>query len=241
MSSPCVEKIFRPHRGLIACLALAGLALSGCASRGGSVPYNPANFGPPDVEVQNLPLSQQRLAPADKLSVTVFQVEDLSGEFIVDPQGNVELPLIGRIAAQGKTAQELDQEITERLAGRYLRNPDVQVAVLERAEQTITVEGSVEEPGVLPIRGSTTLLRAVALAKGTSDDANPARVIVFRTIDGEQMHAAFDLRAIRRAEAEDPAIYGNDIIVVDGSRSRSLFRDIVSALPVLGIFVPFTR
>jgi polysaccharide biosynthesis/export protein len=83
------------------------------------------------------------------------------------------------------------------------------------------------------------LMRAVALAQGTSEDANPSRVYVFRTISGQRMAAAFDLRAIRRAEAEDPPIYGNDIVVVDGNRARSLFRDVIQTLPVLSLFRPF--
>jgi polysaccharide export outer membrane protein len=81
-------------------------------------------------------------------------------------------------------------------------------------------------------------MRAVALARGTSEDANPGRVVVFRTINGQRMAAAFDLRAIRRAEAEDPAIYGNDIVVVDGSRARSIWRDVLGAIPILGVFAP---
>ncbi len=53
------------------------------------------------------------------------------------------------------------------------------------------------------------------------------------------MAAAFDLQAIRRAEAEDPPIYGNDIIIVDGSQARQMFRDLLSAIPLIGIFRPF--
>jgi polysaccharide biosynthesis/export protein len=223
--------------GFGACL----LVLAGCGAggRGGSVPYEPANFGAPDVEAIAVPPSQQRLSPLDKIRVTVFQVADLSGEFQVDAAGNIQFPLIGTVSAQGKTPIELQAEITRQLSARYLNQPDVQVAVIEQSEQTITVDGAVREPGVRPIRGATTLMRAVALAKGTTEDANPARVLVFRTINGERMAAAFDLQSIRRAESEDPPIYGNDIVIVDGSNSRRLWRDIMQSLPVLGMFRPF--
>ena len=217
------------------------LALGGCGAggRGGSVPYEPANFGAPDVEAVAVPPSQQRLAPLDKIRVTVFQVADLSGEFQVDAAGNIQFPLIGTVPAQGKTPIELKNEITRLLSARYLNQPDVQVAVTEQSEQTITVDGAVRQPGVVPIRGATTLMRAVALARGTTEDANPSRVLVFRTINGERMAAAYDLQSIRRAESEDPPIYGNDIVVVDGSNTRRLWRDIISSLPVLGMFRPF--
>jgi polysaccharide export outer membrane protein len=82
-------------------------------------------------------------------------------------------------------------------------------------------------------------MRAVALARGASEDANTNRVVVFRTIKGQRMAAAFDLAAIRRASAEDPVIYGNDIVVVDGSRARSIFGYVMASLPILSIFRPF--
>lgn len=231
----------RNVRGLVAAgLAAALMFAAGCASgRGGTVAYEPEGFGAPDVESVAVPASLQRISPLDKVRVNVFQVADLSGEFQVDAAGNIQFPLIGTVVAQGRTPAELSQEITRLLSARYLNNPDVQVAVTEQSEQTITVDGAVRQPGVLPIRGATTLMRAVALARGTTEDANPSRVLVFRTINGERMAAAFDLQSIRRAQSEDPPIYGNDIVVVDGSNSRRLWRDILSSLPVLGMFRPF--
>jgi polysaccharide export outer membrane protein len=85
----------------------------------------------------------------DKLRVTVFQVADLSGEFQVDAAGNIQFPLIGTVPAQGKTPIELKNDITRLLSARYLNQPDVQIAVLEQSEQTITVDGSVRQPGVV--------------------------------------------------------------------------------------------
>jgi polysaccharide export outer membrane protein len=77
------------------------------------------------------------------------------------------------------------------------------------------------------------------MAKGTTEDANPSRVVVFRTIRGEKMAGAFDLQDIRRAKAEDPVIYGNDIVIVDGSRARQVYRELMGSLPLLSIIRPF--
>ena len=219
-------------------LLAASLALAACASGSSNVAYNPEGFVAPDVETVASTPAQQRIGPLDKLRITVFQVEEISGEYTIDGSGNVEFPLIGTVAAQGLLPAELGQRIAQRLGERHLRSPSVNVVMLEQAQQSITVDGSVRQPGVVPIRGSTTLMRAIALARGTSEDANPGRVVVFRTINGQRMAAAFDLRKIRRAEAEDPAIYGNDIVVVDGSRSRSIWRDVLGAIPILGVFAP---
>lgn len=219
-------------------VGLVAVAMSGCAGRGGSVPYNVPNFGAPDTDQFTVPASQQRIAPLDQLNVSVFQVAELTGQFQVDAEGKLQFPLIGAVQAQGLLPDELARQLAQQLGQRYLRNPDVRVSYAQRSEQTVTVEGAVREPGVLPMRGATTLLRAIALAHGTTEDANPGRVIVFRTIEGQRMAAAFDLRAIRRGEAEDPAIYGNDIVVVDGSSVRRLFRDIATSIPILGVFSP---
>jgi polysaccharide export outer membrane protein len=220
-------------------LLVASAALTGCAGRGGSVPYSPANFERPDTERVSVSAEEQRIAPLDKLGINVFQVDSLSGEFQVDAAGTITFPLIGSLEAQGKTAPEFGAMIAKRLGQRYLQSPNVQVSIKERADTTITVDGSVRQPGVYPLKGSMTLLRAIALARGTAEDANPSRVVVMRTVKGQRMAAAFDLKAIRRAEAEDPTIYGNDIVIVDGSRARSIFRDVLTSLPLLSIFRPF--
>jgi polysaccharide export outer membrane protein len=203
------------------------------------VAYQPKNFGAPDIETIAVSPVDARVAPLDKLQVNVFQVADLSGEYQVDSAGQISFPLIGSVTAAGRTTADLSQVLAARLGAKYLQSPKVQVSIKESADQTVTVDGSVRQPGVFPIKGATTLMKAVALARGASEDANPKNVIVFRTIKGERMAGAFDLAAIRKAEAQDPIIYGNDIIIVDGSRARSLFRDVMSSIPLLGILRPF--
>lgn len=230
----------RPKAAL-ASVAAGTMLLSACmgGGRGGPIPYEVKEFTAPDIETVAPPASQQRIGPLDKIRVTVFQVADLSGEFTVDASGNIDYPLIGTVAAQGLTPPELSERIAQQLGRRYLRNPNVQTAFLEQRQQTITIDGSVRQPGIVPIQGQTTLLRAVAMGRGTSEDANPNRVVVFRTIQGKRMAAAFDLTSIRRGEAEDPVIYGNDVVIVDGSKARQTFRDVLSAIPILGVFTLF--
>lgn len=214
----------------------AAVIVSGCASKPLNVAYNPAGFGPPDpVQIAKVP---DVISPGDKLRVTVFQVDSLSGEFRVEENGQVDYPLIGIVQAQGHTPSEFAKILADRLGERNLRNPNVQVAVTERALQTITVEGAVSKPAVVPIPGQATLLQAIALAGGTTEDANPSQVVVFRTISGERMAAAFDLRAIRRAEAPDPVIYANDVVVVAGSQNSKFLDSILRAIPIIGLFQP---
>lgn len=181
-----------------------------------------------------------RIGPTDLLTVQVFQVKDLSfDEIRVDAAGNLQMPLIGSVPAAGLTPNELSAEIARRLGERYLRNPQVTVTVKEAASQKVTVDGAVTMPGVYEMRGRTTLLQAVAMARGPVREADIRSVAVFREVNGQRMVAVFDLAAIRVGQMEDPIILGDDVIVVDTSRLGALQQDAIRALPALSVFGVF--
>lgn len=226
--------------GRFVALLVLATAMSACANkRGGSVAYDPVGFGRPDIESIPVVAADQKIGPMDVIDVRVFQVADLSGEHQVDTSGFINMPLIGKIQAQGKSSEELGQHIADQLGRKYLRSPNVNVMVKNAAVRTVTVDGAVGVPGVFPIQGKTTLIKAIALAKGTAESANPRRVIVLRDIDGKRMAAQFDLQQIRRAEASDPEVFGNDIIIVDGNTSRSAYRELMGSLPLIGLLNTF--
>lgn len=186
------------------------------------------------------PQAEYRIGVGDKLDVRVFQVPDLSfDQLVVDTSGNIQIPLIGAVQSAGRTSGELSTDIATRLAAQYLRNPQVTVTVTEAASQKITVDGAVTKPGVYEMRGSTSLLQAVAMAEGPTRVADLTKVAVFRTVSGQRSVALFDLAAIRQGRADDPAVLGDDVIVVDTSRLNSALREIVTAVPALAIFRPF--
>ena len=227
---------------VLAAALLATLLLGACAgSRGGNIPYHPpaATFGAPDSPGLAALEENYKISPLDKLKINVFQVNDLSGEFQVDLTGHIAMPLIGSVRAVDLTTVQLDERITKMLGEKYLQNPDVSVGVTSSSTRTVTVDGSVREPGMFPVNGPLTLIQAIAMAKGTDENANPRRVAVFRQIQGQRMAAAFDLTDIRRGKVEDPRIYSGDIVVVDGSAVKAAQREILQALPIFSIFRPF--
>lgn len=184
--------------------------------------------------------TEYQIGVGDKLSVRVYQVADLSfEELVVDTSGNIQLPLIGAVRATNYTATEVASNIAERLSVQYLRNPQVTVTVKEAASQKITVDGAVTRPGVYEMRGSTSLLQAVAMAEGPTRVADLTKVAVFRGIDGRRSVALFDLSAIRQGRAVDPQVLGDDVIVVDTSRLNSALRELLGVLPAIGAFAYF--
>jgi polysaccharide export outer membrane protein len=224
---------------LVAALALL-VPLAGCAgTRGGPIPYNPTGFVAPDApSVQTLD-EDYKISPLDTLRISVFQVSDLTGDFDVDPTGMIQMPLLGNVRAVGLTTAQLDQKLTQMLGDKYLQHPDVSVGIKSSIVSNITIDGSVKQAGQFPVVGPLTLLQAISLAHGTDDNANPHRVAVFRQIQGQRMAAAFDLTSIRRGESKDPRVYRGDIIVVDGSKIKGAWQNIMQTLPILAIFRPF--
>lgn len=180
---------------------------------------------------------EYRIGAMDKLNVKVFQIPDLTFEEIfVDASGNLQMPMIGTIRAQGLTPEQLSTEMERLLRERFLRNPQVSVTVTEAANQKVTVDGAVTKPGVYRMQGRTTLLQAVAMAEGPTTVADLGSVAVFRTVDDRRMVAVFDLAQIRAGQMADPYILGDDIVVVDTSRLSARMRDILAALPGLAVF-----
>ena len=170
--------------------------------------------------------SNYKIAPMDTVTVKVFKMPDMSGDYEVDLAGHISMPLVGEVEAANLTTAQLDERLTQKLGEKYLEHPDVSVGIKASARRIVTVDGAVKQSGSFPVAGPTTLMQAVALAGGATEDANARRVAVFRTIGGNRQAAAFDLMAVRRGRGEDPQVYPGDIVVVDGSsikacRSRS--------------------
>jgi len=173
------------------------------------------------------------IGPFDKLNIDVFGVEELAREVQIDASGRLSFPLIGVVEAAGLTPGELAVAIETRLAGRFVRQPQVTVNLMETVSQVITVDGEVNEPGLYPVIGNMTLIRAVATAGGTTQLAGLENVVVFRTVGGQRYAGLYNLKAIRMGNYEDPEMYANDVIVVSESTARRLFRDLLTAAPLL--------
>ena len=182
-----------------------------------------------------------RIGALDTLDVSVYQEPDLSAKALqVDASGQIALPLVGTVQATGKTAAELSRELQQILGAKYLRDPQVTVTIAASVSQKVSVQGEVTEPGVYPLSGPTTLLGVISMAKGETEVATLNKVVVFRTQNGQRMGAMFDVSAIRRGQAADPVIQGNDMVVVESSGAKKFWKGVLSAAPLLNVFRPVT-
>ena len=194
---------------------------------------------PPDAMTQaRVGVADYRIGPQDTLDISVDQLAELTKTVQVDTGGHVLLPLIGQVQASGRTTAELSQDIATALKKKYMKDPQVVVSLKEGQGQKITIDGAVVQPGVYPLAGPTTLLQAVSLAKGPDPKlANIKRVAIFRTIGGTRRQAFYDLSQVRSGKAEDPPVYGNDIVVVDTSGAKSFMQNFSGGFGLLGMIL----
>lgn len=123
-----------------------------------------------------------RIGTGDKLSVRVFNEPDLSGEFVVDDQGQVSLPLIGNVEFQGRSVREAEGLIEAKLKDGYLKQPRVSVEVLNY--RPFFILGEVKDPGSYPYVNGMTVLTAVALAGGYTYRAAKNDIAIVRDQSG---------------------------------------------------------
>ncbi len=188
------------------------------------------------------PAAEYKIGPSDLLEIAVFGQPELARTVRVDTRGRISLPLIGGVDAVGRTSQQLERLIADRLGENYLQSPQVSVFIKEFTSLRFTVEGAVNKPGVFPLVGQMTLLRALATAGGQGALSDVSEVMLFRvqpTVGSVTLK--YDVEKIRAGEMPDPMIFNDDLLVVKRSKSRvalkdSLFRDMLDAIPT---FTPF--
>ncbi len=195
----------------------------------------------PQLGAASASTSDYRIMSGDVLQITVFQVQDFNREAQVDAGGNIVLPLIGGVPAAGKTVREVESEIARRLRAKYLQDPQVLVTIKDAVGLRVSVQGAVRNPGVIQIRGDTTLTTVLAQSQGFTDTADQSSVLIIRNTDQGRVAGKVDAGAILKGSAPDPRIYGGDTIVVDDSFVRTAGKDALNVLggaAMLRVFFP---
>lgn len=119
------------------------------------------------------------LGPEDVLKIAVWKDEQLTQETVVRPDGMITFPLIGEVAASGRTAEDVRNEIAKRLT-KYLPNPNVTVTVLKVLSYRIYVLGRVNKPGEFQVGHHTDVLQALSMAGGLTPYAAENDIKVIR-------------------------------------------------------------
>jgi protein involved in polysaccharide export with SLBB domain len=144
-----------------------------------------------------------QVGPGDKIKLTVFGEENLSGEFEVDNTGSLAIPLVGEINVRGLTPREVERKVAHVLENGYLKSPRVNIEVLNF--RPFFILGEVNKPGSYPYANEMTVINAVALGGGYTTRAKTGKIIVRRasTPDKEEWIS------------EDALVYPGDVLRVD--------------------------
>ena len=163
-------------------------------------------------------------------------MQELKRTVRVSSTGHVSLPLIGVVQVAGLGPSDAEALIATQYGSRYLQDPQVSVFIREFTTQRITLDGAVAKPGIYPLTGQITLLRALAMAGGGAPLADLENVMLFRlTPDGKTQQERYNVMKIRAGEQPDPMLQGDDLVVVNRDPRRtalrdSLFRDVIDTL-----------
>jgi polysaccharide biosynthesis/export protein len=171
-----------------------------------------------DVPAVELAPQPYRIRASDRLQVTVYKQETVSGAVVVRTDGKITLPLVGDIDVLNKTAPEAADVVARALATTgYIDKPSVSVALLQTREPTFSVVGEVRQAGSFALPPSTTLLDAVALAGGLTEFAQKDRVFVVRKRGGENARIRFDYEKLTRLDgkAMQYVLDDGDVVVVE--------------------------
>jgi len=181
-------------------VVLGLLLLSGCAHRTAKVDNTDQPY---------------RIGREDVLDVAVWRDADLSRTLPVRPDGFISLPMVGEVRAEGRTPNELADELREALKA-YVQEPRVTVIVREVNSSRVFITGEVANPGAYPLRGRVSIIQAIALAGGFTDFADRDGIVVLRrsSQDGKYIPVSYsDL--VEEPEKFEPLILrpGDTIIV----------------------------
>ena len=154
-----------------------------------------------------------KMVVGDKLRVEVYKDPQMSQSLQIRPDGKITLPLVGDVAAAGKTPAALRDTLTTSLKD-FITNPVVTVIVIEAQPQTVSVIGEVNAPGTHPVKAHTTVIEALAMAGGFKDFANTKNITIQRSTPTGTTRIKFNYKDAIKSETKQMCVQPGDVIIV---------------------------
>lgn len=177
------------------------------------------------------------IAINDTIEVFVWQNPDLTRDVIVDPDGYISPPLVGRVRAVGLTLVQLEKELTDAFA-QYIKHPKVSLMIKKFSGHKLIVLGEVNYPGIYVYNGAMDIVTAVALAGDFTEKAHKDSVIVVRRTDDQKPQAIKInvTRVITKGSfGKEFLLKPNDIVFVPKTFIANLNKFIADIGPAIGI------
>ncbi len=159
--------------------------------------------------------NEYRIGPEDVLDISVWKEEDLQKQVLVRPDGGISFPLAGELKAGGKTARELQAEITKKIQ-KYIPDAVVTVSVVKIAGLQIYVLGKVKKPGQYTVGRYVDVMQALTLAGGVTPYANDDEIKIVRREGGKEKTFLFDYSDVKNGRhlEQNILLKSGDVVVV---------------------------
>ena len=204
---------------------LAGLAAASPYAEGQAT----GGATPPAASIDTMARPTGTLRSGDLLKIRVYRDSELSGQYLIDAQGNVQIPGVGVIRAAGLDPTQITDRLVEALQTRGFRAPEIAVQPLIR----VSVLGDVRTPGLYPVDPGVSLIQLLTIAGGPTERANLARTQVIR----DDRAFTVDLQsALAGSAAGQVALYSNDVVYVP-PRHSTFSRDNIALAATLAALV----
>lgn len=159
-----------------------------------------------------------RLGAGDEVRVMVFGVDELSGEYRIDANGRISLPLVGQLDISGYTLGEAEDVLERQYGERYLRDPQITVSVTEFRSQQFTAVGAVGQPRVYNVDRKVTLIEALAMAGGLGQNAGGYVYLTDKIRDAESgelgmRSVALAVEDLTSGRADVNLVLGEDALI----------------------------
>jgi polysaccharide export outer membrane protein len=154
-----------------------------------------------------------QMFPGDKLRIEVYKDQQLSQSLQVRPDGKITLPFLGDVKAAGLTPIQLRDGLTAALK-EYVTNPVVTVIVTESTPQSVYIMGEVKNSGPIPLKGTLSVMQAIAMAGGFSDFANKKDIRIQRQTGNGVKTLTFNYKEALEANLAPMLLQANDVVVV---------------------------
>lgn len=156
-----------------------------------------------------------KLGPGDQLEISVWKEEALNKTITVRPDGYISFPLIGDVKAQGRTVQQLSDEIKEKIS-EYVPDVPVTVILANLGSTRVFIIGKVNNPGVFLLGQETRILQLLSMAKGFSTFADEEEIRILRYVDGEPVYIEFDYEEVAEGNdvSQNIVLEPGDVIIV---------------------------
>lgn len=158
---------------------------------------------------------EYQIQPGDFLEISVWREDDLNKDILIRPDGAFSFPLAGEINVLGKTAEQVREELTEKLE-KYIPEPEVNVALTQIVGNKVYVIGKVANPGAFILSHNLDVMQALSVAGGTTTFAGLNKIKILRREGEKQTAIPFHYAEVEKGQnlEQNIILEQGDVVVV---------------------------